>query len=131
MRLQREIEGIDLLWAIDLANVVRDFAGELPVDDLVPGVPGDSSSCVLANTFNCDCTVDGSTADMGTGIWYVYFEDKPYAEALAKELGNAVGWDEVREAYSVRLPSQVGRIATQFDMYNLPEYEVDGLVDGA
>lgn len=142
-----ETTGQDILKAIDLANIVR-FAGGYPlVHDLVPGEESNPENCVLANTFNCSCKVQGtleheniaqipegafSYADSpakrspefqeyyGTDSpWYVWFEEKKYADALAGELNQTV-WEyaepnQENKLFGVSLPSDVGYIASNFD----------------
>lgn len=134
-----ELEGVDILRAIDLANLVRNVGGFDPLDDLVPGIPNDSENCVLANTFNCSCLVGApsgsSRYDDGSYAWHVGFEEEKYADALALELGEQVASEYSGNDYgesnniplfSVKLPQLVGEIAAKFDHGDLDSKYYDG-----
>lgn len=61
------------------------------------------------------------------GSWFVWFKEEKFAKALAEELGEVVydatdNYGEDRHIYGVRLPKEVGLIATAFDDKKLPQY---------
>ena len=54
--------------AVAIANTFRASMGEPSIEDLLPGVSGNSLNCTLARTFNYGCDVDYSlTYDEETG----------------------------------------------------------------
>lgn len=143
-----ETTGINILKAIDLANVVRSIGGFPLVDDLLPGYVGDSQNCVLANTFNTSCEVFGVPptvrdsdafesvrVELGSNPWFVQFPEEKYAEALSNELNTPVFHIESKvcdcgssdcdynspESWGVCLPDDVGKIAADFDNYELDD----------
>lgn len=128
------INGEDLIFALDLANDLREKMAESKLEALPfsEAHPGDASNCVLAMAFNFDCSVDyESSARISEALnndprvdWddfdrygVVTFDSEAHAKALAVELkvpvvessGYGTG------PYEVPVPTRVAQIARLFD----------------
>lgn len=112
--------------AVNIANDLRSFFGEPPIDDLPKGIPSESDRCILARAFNFDCKIHPVGINK-TGSWVASF-DGHYAEAtkFAALLGTTVK-SIVRENKStlnrVEIPTEIAEIARQFDKGLLPQYD--------
>lgn len=115
------VTGEEILYAVEVANKLREIAGEDKVTDLLPGRPNMPTSCVLARTFNCSCKIErGFYSRLAGGSSHDYvaiFYDEIYAKALADQLSVQVTEDDYK--YYVLLPDNVGKIAREFDYHSL------------
>lgn len=146
----RKIEMVDPVTeaetrALAIANDFRKAIGEPTITGLIPGQPGNATSCILARTFNADCKVgydnepehyDEDTDEYATGDLYgtVSFKAKNHAEAFAAAVNaHRLPEDDEAEvderlnldyAYEVKLTSPVAQIASDFDATALENQSV-------
>lgn len=98
----------------EFANKVREAGGGNPIDALMPSVPTDSSSCLIAKNLNFNCTVN--TADVyGRSYWVMWVEDRVLRDNIAAALNKLKVNSKWEEGYGVVLPDHIGRCASDFD----------------
>lgn len=130
---------------LEFCNKVREAGGGKPLDALLPGIPEDSQSCLIANNLNFECTVGGPAGEAVTpedqrilnraaayAGWFMSVSDKEVRDKIAESLGlEKVDTHEPYEEgddmwYSVLLPKKIGNVAANFDQANeefFSEYE--------
>ncbi len=106
---------------LEFCNEVREAGGTNALDALLPAVPQESESCLIAANLNFNCSVDGD----GKGQWYMIIEPGYAAvdidaiqEATGCEAGSAeqyamAGYSD--EAVLIKLPWGIGQVAKDFD----------------
>lgn len=127
--------------ALDIANTFREKIGEPRITGIVPGERSSSTNCILARTFNANCTVGYDDAETGE------YDEESGAELRRAEFGWAAFFDrETAEAFrdavnehrkpedeesavlesadgargfKVSIPTAVAQIAVDFDLTQL------------
>lgn len=99
---------------LSFVNAVRRESGQDFIAELFPSIPGSPEACLIALGVNSSASVDGPGGDH----WYLYnFADRETAERVADKLGldydGDDGWDI--DAWSIRLPPEIGFAALAFD----------------
>jgi hypothetical protein len=100
----------------DFANKVRAAGGGNPIDALIPAVPEDQNTCLIAKNLNFNCRVLPEGND-----WIMWLEgDEITRDKIAKALRlKAINDNDFGTAcYGVILPARIGRIAEAFDAWN-------------
>lgn len=139
--------------ALAIANSFREKIGEPKIDGIIPGITGSSHDCVLARTFNADCTVgyeanpagrkndDGEAIDAQFG-WALFADGavaKSFAEAVNEhllqdespvEVDQDGGYHDTQRSYKVNLPTPVAQIAVDFDHNDLADQFDESTYDG-
>jgi hypothetical protein len=101
------------------ANAVREAGGGNPLDALMPAVPEDASQCLIAKNLNFNCQVDTWGGD-----WVMHLKDEALRDRIAEKLGlsidNIVETEHYQADYMVVLPPEIGKVAEDFDNWELP-----------
>lgn len=101
----------------EFCNRVRVAGGADVLDALLPSIPDDPESCLIARNLNFHCEVNGDNNNYasasGTKWHMTIMENRPLAERIANELDLPV------EHYSgdsdISLPRSIGLAAEKFD----------------
>lgn len=130
-----ETNALNIVYAIEVANQLREAFDEPQLEDLPKGLKNNSSQCILARAFNFKCAVVNfkcAVAPSAT-VWFVEFNGEHHAQAakLAEVLGVEVSelpkicdcaTCSNSKRYRVSLPREIGQIATAFDAGHLQQY---------
>jgi hypothetical protein len=118
---------------VNFANAVREAGGGSLIEELLPSVPEEPNSCLVANALNFDCDVNSHA-----GVWYmeIYESEKgiDIAEQLDLEYDAPKYLDYVddetgKEHYAyeggceIYLPEEIGLVAEAFDTW--ADYELE------
>lgn len=100
---------LDKLLAV--CNEVRDAGGGDAIEALLPAVPGNDKTCLIARNLNFNCSVrPGANSE-----WRMY-ASKAVLEKVAPVLGKRTKVvRHNKRTYSVKLPTWMGRLAEDFD----------------
>lgn len=99
----------------EFANKVREAGGANPLDALMPAVPQESYSCLIARNLNFNCSVAGTDKLLPTAddedqtYWGMFIEDPEVRQKIADSLGLEIFGD------AVILPEEIGDVAATFD----------------
>ena len=114
-------------------NKVREAGGADPLEALMPSIPQNENSCLIARNLNFDCEVSGGAYpdaenrwgkealwEDGTDKWFMFVDDVETRYRIANYLGLKIetlqdGWDEIREG--ITLPKEIGNVAAEFDAW--------------
>jgi hypothetical protein len=108
------------------ANKVRKAGGANVLEALMPSVPGNANSCLIARALNFECSIRpfyGSPTSTGEyAYWYMEFPPRTSLEQAAK-IADAVGCECVSvpvpfidsTLYRIILPRHIGNAAHAFD----------------
>lgn len=143
---------------LDFCNKVREAGGGKPLNALLPGVPTDSQSCLIAKNLNFECEVGGLDGEPITDadaqkvedsedLWCMSLEDKEVRDRIAialnletidarkraEEDGQWIvspdGEWATQNVYAVLLPKAIGNVAHNFDAaWDRYEQEFDDAV---
>lgn len=119
---------------ISFANDIRAAGGGSFIDGLMPSIPMEPNSCLIANALNFDCEVNAFNGD-----WYMEVDDgkigRKIAEHLALTFYGGEQEDEDEDGYfspcEILLPPRIGYVAQAFDTYRdyeLEEYNAQSIV---
>lgn len=120
---------------LEFCNKVREAGGGKPLDALLPGVPEDAHSCLIANNLNFQCRVGGLEGRGVTdedqalirrvegegGRWWMTLENEEVRDRIAEALDLEkvdTGYYWENPYYSVLLPKKIGNVAWNFDQAN-------------
>jgi hypothetical protein len=117
---------------ISFANKIREAGNADLIDGLLPSVPEDANSCLIANALNFDCAVNSHSGD-----WCMEIADAEVGVEIAEKLGldyNAPSYldyvdDDGEEHWEyegdcdIYLPEEIGLVAAAFDTYR--DYELE------
>lgn len=116
---------------LDFCNKVRKAGGGEQIKDLMPAVPQDINSCLIAKNLNFECAVDREDE-----VWTMWFgTDRETRDKVAKDLKlkrTLKRTERSGEDYGVILPKEIGEVAATFDdvcdhiEWNWVENDVDG-----
>jgi len=126
---------------LEFANAVREAGGGNPIDALMPAIPEDPTSCLIARNLNFNCVVNAQD-----GAWYMAVPDAALRDRIADALGlakdDATGFDYCPDdgeyeylRCSVVLPPGIGQLAADFDeasmiAHRLVDYAADYSPEG-
>ena len=116
---------------ISFANNIRAAGGGSFIDGLMPSIPMEPNSCLIANALNFDCEVNCHNGD-----WYMEVDDGRIGRQIAEHLSlRFYGGDEEDGEYfttcEILLPPKIGYVAEAFDTYcdyELEEYNEQSIV---
>jgi hypothetical protein len=109
---------------IEFANDVRSAGGGNLIDGLMPSVPEEPNSCLIANALNFDCEVNSHAGD-----WYMEVDDGEIGMKIADTLALSYYGGEQDddgfywEPFVITLPYGIGCVAEAFDTYC--DYELE------
>ncbi len=116
------------------ANKVREAGGATPLLGLMPAIPQDANSCLIAKNLNFDCEVAGVTRDILDAydieicgyenndlIWGMFIDDEDTAIRISESLGlplvNDIDDRGCSVQYIMILPAEIGKVAQDFDRW--------------
>lgn len=129
---------------LEFCTKVREAGGGNPLEALMPGIPEDAKSCLIARNLNFECIVGCLYAENGetvsdvnairtaneerarkhSGAWFMTLEDKETRDRIAASLElqsvnlfcrKRFPSDPKTHFYSVLLPLEIGNVAANFD----------------
>lgn len=111
----------------DFCNKVRKAGGAKPLNGLLPGVPQDSESCLIANNLNFECEVGpypltseqvGAVSyrpfDDDNQSWVMWVHDEETRDRIAETIGLVPL--NTNDAFGVILPGDLAEVARRFDV---------------
>lgn len=111
---------------LDFCNRVRQAGGANILNDLLPGIPLDSSACLIAHNLNFDCEITpqgGSHSDYNGWVMKIRGSEAEEIEQIANDISNEMDMAIVNEGISfsgsrffhLKLPSELAEVAAKFD----------------
>lgn len=126
---------------LTFANKVRAAGGGNPLDALMPAVPQNTHTCLIAKNLNFNCEVRADVEMDNECRWVMSVPDRelahriatairqPVIEVAERILDYSVAWDQEKypgpgypyglsktSVYAVLLPREIGQIASDFDL---------------
>lgn len=125
----REFKNIDCLFAIrnrasvneviTFANKIRNAGGADIINELMPSIPEEPNSCLIANALNFDCEVNTDI----NGNWTMSVYDYNTGINIAENLGMEYCSSEDDNVVIIDLPERIGLVAEAFDSFCDAELE--------
>lgn len=123
---------------LEFCNIVRQAGGGKPLNALLPGIPSDSESCLIAKNLNFECNVSGvSTYELdpeGKGYgeaarairdqggdsldepWGMFVKNFTTVEKIGKAANLKYAETDNGRGGVIILPRRIGNVAANFDV---------------
>jgi hypothetical protein len=113
---------------LNFCNAVREAGGANPLDALLPAVPSDSTSCLIARNLNFSCTVTPSGDHYQAELWYMEIDDPQIVETIIDNVDGAEPFVDLNgRVYATRvlLPPEIAQVAIEFDRWEVSEVSTE------
>lgn len=115
-----EVEPASIEKVLEFCNAVREAGGANPLDALLPSVPAESDSCLIARNLNFSCTVTPIGHHLNPNKWIMLIEDEDtFDEIFDNLVEKGILSEQAKyDSNSFYLPPDIAKVAIIFDEWS-------------